>query len=72
MAFLVVCANPLLAASQGDQAIQRAAVEQVEAQDGGDPAGNGAFAGATGAVDGDDRDWDWHRKVRKGRRRPTP
>ena len=54
--FGVVRADALPGPRQGYQPIQRPAVQQVQAQRGGDPAGDGAFAGAARAVDGDDGD----------------
>ena len=59
VALLVVCGDALLAARQGDQPVKGPAVEQVEAERGGHPAGDGALAGAAGAVDGDDGDAHW-------------
>ena len=53
MALLVVRGDALLAAREGDQPVKGPAVEQMEAECGGYPAGDGALAGAAGAVDGD-------------------
>lgn len=40
---------------QGDQAVQRSALQVMEAEHPGDPLGDGPLAGGGGPIDGDDR-----------------